>query len=44
MSKNYDKLNWAIAGRSLKKLKEVNDMLDKPMPILIADSEDIEAL
>ena len=36
-----DELNWAMAGRNLKKLEQVRDQLNDPsIPIIQADSHD----
>ena len=38
---NKDELNWAIAGRDIKKLNKVRDQyLDQNIPVIIADSFD----
>jgi short subunit dehydrogenase-like uncharacterized protein len=38
-------LNWAMAGRNLKKLEQVRDQLDSPsIPIIQADSHDQEGM
>ena len=37
-------MNWAIAGRNQKRLDEINEILEKPVDILIAVSENIEGL
>ena len=38
---NKDELNWAIAGRDIKKLNKVKDQyLDQNIPVIIADSFD----
>ena len=46
LSENYDSkdVKWAIAGRNLEKLKELNKELSLNVEILIANSEDQEAL
>ena len=46
LSENYDskEVKWAIAGRNLEKLEELNKELSLNVEILIADSEDQEAL
>ena len=34
ISKNYqNQLNWAIAGRDKKKLEDLNEILENPVPI-----------
>ena len=38
---NKDELNWAIAGRDIKKLNKIRDQyLDQNIPVIIADSFD----
>ena len=38
---NRDELNWAIAGRDIKKLNKIRDQyLDQNIPVIIADSFD----
>ena len=37
-------LRWAIAGRNLRKLEQIQQLLNAPVPLLTADSDDAESL
>jgi short subunit dehydrogenase-like uncharacterized protein len=42
--RKHAKFTWAIAGRSQKKLRDVQKKLGVDVPIIVADSNDLEAL